>query len=73
MMNTLDYPYWIALAHLPRWRTERVNRLIVDIIHNRKISLQEFFALSAKDWQANFEITTVESIQKAIIIGTTPF
>jgi predicted Rossmann fold nucleotide-binding protein DprA/Smf involved in DNA uptake len=33
----------------------------VDIIHNKKITLQEFFALSAKDWQANFEITVVES------------
>lgn len=61
-MNTQDYPYWIALAHLPRWRTERVNRLIVDVIHKRNITLQEFFALSAKDWQANFEITAVESI-----------
>lgn len=61
-MNTLDYPYWIALSYLPRWRTERVNRLIVDILHNKKITLQEFFALSAKDWQANFEITAVESI-----------
>jgi DNA processing protein len=62
VMNTLDYPYWIALSHLPRWRTERVNRLIVDIIYNRKINLQEFFTLSAKDWQANFGITAVESI-----------
>ena len=61
-MNTLDYPYWIALSHLPRWRTERVNQLIVDIIYNRKINLQEFFTLSAKDWQANFGITAVESI-----------
>ena len=62
MMNAQDYPYWIALSHLPRWRTERVNRLVVDIIHNRKMSLQEFFALSPSDWQANFEITVVESI-----------
>jgi DNA processing protein len=62
MMNTTDYPYWIALAHLPRWRTERVNRLIVEVIHNRKISLKDFFALSTKDWRINFEITDAEAI-----------
>ena len=62
MMDTTEYPYWIAIAHLPRWRTERVNRLIVEIIHNRKISLKDFFALSAKDWQIDFEITDAETI-----------
>ncbi len=62
MTNTTEYPYWIAIAHLPRWRTERVNRLIVEIIHNRKIGLKDFFALSAKDWQIGFEITDAEAI-----------
>ena len=62
MMDTTEFPYWIAIAHLPRWRTERVNRLIVEIIHNRKISLKDFFALSAKDWQIDFEITDAETI-----------
>lgn len=61
MINTQDYSYWIALAHLPHWRTERINRLIEKIIITKNLGLQEFFALSAKDWQNDFEITKAES------------
>jgi len=33
MLNiTADYPYWIALAHLPHWRTERLNGLLLAIL-----------------------------------------
>jgi len=55
-----DYPYWIALAHLPRWRTERVNRLLVEILHQRQMPLQDFFALPPESWQNEFSLTPKE-------------
>jgi predicted Rossmann fold nucleotide-binding protein DprA/Smf involved in DNA uptake len=62
-----DYPYWIAIAHLPRWRTERVNRLLVEILHQRKMQLQEFFALPPESWQNEFSLTPkeVEALNEA--------
>lgn len=38
-----EYIYWIAIAHLPKWTQERINKLVIDIIHNKKISLINFF------------------------------
>jgi len=55
-----DYPYWIALAHLPRWRTERVNRLLVEILHQHQMQLQDFFALPPESWQNEFALTPKE-------------
>jgi DNA processing protein len=59
--NTEDYAFWMALAHLPRWRTERINRLILEILDNRKISLSEFFELAPDDWQQDFGLNEKES------------
>jgi len=42
MINN-EYIYWIALAHLPKWKNERVNKLIIEILHNRKLTLEDFF------------------------------
>ena len=56
-----DFAYWMALAHLPRWRTERTNKLIIEVIHNRNLSLAEFFDLSESDWQSEFQLSEKES------------
>lgn len=45
-----DLVYWILFAHLPRWTTLKTNKLIVRIIHNQKITLEEFFNLSHDEW-----------------------
>ncbi len=45
-----DLVYWMLLAHLPRWTTLKTNKLIVDILHNQKITFKEFFNLPHKDW-----------------------
>jgi DNA protecting protein DprA len=58
---TSEFPYWMALAHLPKWRTERINKLIVEIVHQRKMALQDFFALSPVDWQHEFSLTPAEA------------
>lgn len=62
-----ESPYWMALAHLPKWRTERVNRLLVEILHQRKMQLQEFFALPPESWQNEFLLTPkeVEALNEA--------
>lgn len=38
-----DYTYWLAIAHLPRWTQEKINKLVVEIIYKRKLTLQDFF------------------------------
>ena len=60
MTELRDSAYWMALAHLPRWRTGRINRLIVDILHNRNLSFAEFFDLDESVWRDEFELSAKE-------------
>lgn len=68
MNDYLDNTYWIAVAHLPRWTVERINRLIVQVIHESKMSWIDFFAGKRKDWLEIFpftekELTDLEFVQ----------
>ena len=46
MVNTNEeIVYWITLAHIKGWKTEKINTLIQEILTNKKISLKEFFGL----------------------------
>ncbi len=67
MINTHEYSYWIALSHLPKWRIERINMLIVEILHNKNMQLAEFFELSPPSREKEFHLDHKESadIQKA--------
>ena len=56
-----DYPYWMALAHLARWRMEKINNLIVAILDKCGISLAEFFELEKDDWRDEFELDEKET------------
>ena len=62
-----DCPYWMSLAHLPKWHTARINSLIVEIIHNRRISFAEFFKLGKNIWKNEFQLNEkeVEDVQNA--------
>lgn len=63
-MNKLqltESPHWITIAHLPKWRTEQKNRLIVKIFHERKSNFEEFFALTQSEWIRDFGLTESES------------
>lgn len=62
MNQNLDNTYWIAVAHLPGWSVERINRLIIRIIHEHKISWTDFFALGKKEWADLFDFTEKELI-----------
>lgn len=63
-MNELqlsEVPHWMTIAHLPKWRTEQKNRLIVKIFHERKSNLEEFFFLNQSEWKKDFGLTESES------------
>lgn len=61
MSELHDFAYWMALAHLPRWRTERTNKLIVEILHKGNFSLAEFFQMDESNWQGEFQLSAKES------------
>ena len=57
MIAKNEIAYWIALAHLPRWRHEKINALIIKIIHEEKISLGDFFNSPAVDWSQKYQLS----------------
>jgi DNA processing protein len=60
MTEIQQYAYWMALAHLPGWRTAKINRLIVDILHERKIALSDFFEMDKTGWSEDFNFNQKE-------------
>ena len=61
MSELQDIACWMALAHLPKWRTEKINGLIAEIIQKRKMSFAKFFELSEDDWRNEFQFSAKES------------
>jgi DNA processing protein len=60
-MNGLtDKTYWIAIAHLPKWHTERINRLVVKVLHEKKLSWADFFEMERKDRRGIFALNETE-------------
>lgn len=57
MIAINEIAYWIALAHLPQWRHEKINALIIKIIHEEKIGLGDFFNSSAVDWSQKYQLS----------------
>jgi len=62
-----EYAYWMALSHLTNWGNEKINHLIIEILHTKKISFHEFFALDDKEMRAEFKLHSnqIADIQKA--------
>ena len=60
MVDFQEYAYWIAFAHLPRWRTENINKLIINILHDRDISFQDFFGMDKDGWLSEFNFNSKE-------------
>ena len=50
-------PYWIALAHLPRWGYAAINNLIVKFFHENKISIEAFFELEESVWKNEYHLS----------------
>ena len=53
-----DLTYWVTLTQLKNWGSEKINKLLVKIIHNYKMQLEEFFSLSKNDILKKFELET---------------
>ena len=60
MNQPIENTYWIAIAHLPRWTIERINRLIVQVVHEKKLAWSDFFDLDKKGWRALFAFSDKE-------------
>lgn len=60
-MEVDENTYWIALAHLPKWTIERINRLIIQILHEKKMSLADFFNLDHVSWISEFSLNQKEA------------
>jgi DNA protecting protein DprA len=56
-----DFPYWMALSHLPNWGNEKINRLIIEILHNKKITFNEFFSLIETDLKSEFGLSVKQA------------
>lgn len=60
MNKFIDNTYWIAVAHLPKWTIERINRFIVQVIHEKELAWTDFFELDKKGWKELFSFTDKE-------------
>jgi len=56
-----DAAYWIAFAHLPKWRYSRLNELLNEIYNENKLTLEDFFSLSEKERIEKFDLTEKEA------------
>jgi DNA processing protein len=61
MLN--EAPFWMALAHLPKWKIEKINNLIIDILINKNITFSEFFELDQNEWGTLFNLNDNEIVQ----------
>ncbi|HRK27374.1 MAG TPA: DNA-processing protein DprA [Chitinophagales bacterium] len=59
MKQHTEIPYWITLAHLPKWGTEKINRLVVKIVHDNQMSLETFFH-SESEWKDKFALSDTD-------------
>ncbi len=66
-MIKTELPYWMALAHIGGWKTDKINQLVVAIISEHRTTFEDFFNLSAGDWAKEFKLT-VPDIQKLLAL-----
>src|SRR5258705_10971247 len=57
-MQIKEGPYWIALAHLPRWGAAKINALVIKFTHERNITIEDFFHLDEAKWKSDYGLTT---------------
>jgi DNA processing protein len=62
-MTDKDLSYWMALAHMGGWRTEKINRLAHAILQEHQTGFEEFFALDTAAWSEIYGLSE-ENIRK---------
>jgi len=55
--------FWMLLAHLPGWKYLITNRLVVDILLNKRMLLSEFFCLPTQKRIERFHITEQQEVE----------
>lgn len=60
MPNIKELAYWVAIAHLERFRRIKINNLAVQILHEKKISFSDFFILSDVEYRNEFALNQRE-------------
>jgi len=56
-----DAAYWIAFAHLPKWRYSRLNELLYKIYKENNLTLEDFFGFSDLERTDKFDLNEKES------------
>lgn len=51
-----DAAYFITVSHMSRWTNAQINSLIIQIYHENKSNLREFFSLCENDWKNSYNI-----------------
>lgn len=69
MSDYAENTYWISIAHLPRWTIERVNHMVIRVIHESGLRWNEFFELDKKGLREIFafsdkELADLENVKK---------
>src|ERR1700744_5455350 len=66
-MEKKEVPYWISLAHLPRWGTAKINSVVVKFFHKEKITIQDVFHLDILQWKSiyGFNDQDIIDLEKA--------
>ena len=60
MISVNEISYWIAVSNLHRWGYEKINRLVIEVLHKNKIEWKEFFSKSEFEWKNNFNLSDKE-------------
>jgi len=60
MSNFQEMSYWITIAHLPRWGSEKINKLVVSILHDNQDTFENFFSLNKQDWKHKYNLNDKE-------------
>lgn len=48
--------YFVTISHMSRWTNAQINSMIIQIYHENKSNLREFFSLSENDWKNFYNI-----------------
>ncbi|MEP6795823.1 MAG: DNA-processing protein DprA [Saprospiraceae bacterium] len=60
MHDFLETTYWISIAHLPRWTIERINNMVIRVLHESGLRWNEFFEMEKKGLRELFAFSDKE-------------
>lgn len=60
MTQMTEITYWLAIAHLPKWKIETINKMIVKVFIDNKLTLEEFFNLEKSVWQNEYQLSEIQ-------------